>query len=182
MGADCRRRESIGGQPVVEYLGGDHFVIGETAIPYLRLRRISGVAETGMRDIDAGVDDGHFDAGAGIGGTAALCPRFGSADQVEIGIAGERIEQSLVACVRHQRRRGDLRKRCAIQLHRYCVQRDIEFAGDLGALDVGAQPLLVIVAQRGKLGAVRLDATVVEIDFLALGRFGLHRGRQRITA
>ncbi len=51
---------------VAEHLGGDDLVVGQAVIAKLSLRGVASVAETGMGDVDAGVDDGNLDARAGI--------------------------------------------------------------------------------------------------------------------
>ena len=134
-----------------------------------------------MRDIDAGVDDCDLDVGAGTRHAAALCPCRGCADQRDIGVGSVRVVQALVLRRLHHRRGRHLPQRRAVELHRDRIQRDVEFAGDLGPRHVGAQPGLVVIAQRRQLGAIGLGVGVAEIDLLALRRLGLDVGRERIA-
>ncbi len=177
---DCHRRETQLGCSVAEHLGRDYLVVRQAGGAELRLRRIAGIAEAGVGDVDAGVEDRDLDAIT----SAVVAPHRPSqrrADQRQIGVGRVRIVQALVLRVLDHRRRRHLRQRRAIQLHRHRVQRDVELAGDFRPGYVRAQPGFVIVAQRGQLRPVGLDGVIAEFDFLTLGRLGLDVGGERIA-
>ena len=173
--------ESLLRRAVAEHLGDDHLVVRQGVGADLVLRGVAGVAEAGMGDVDAGVDDGNLDTVAGAGHAAALGPRLGRADQCHVGVGRVRVVQRLVLRGLDHRCRRHLRQRRAVELHRHRVQRDVEFTGDFGTRHVRTQPGFVVVAQRRKLGPVGLGRGVAEIDLLARCRLGLDVGRERVA-
>jgi len=101
-------------------------------------------------------------------------------NQSQIRIGRDGAIEALVFRALDERRRGNLRKGCAVQLNRNGVERYVEFRGDLRLRHVGAKPGLVVVAQRGQLRAIGLHGVAVEIDLLAMRRPGGGRGREWI--
>ena len=166
---------------VVEHLGRDHLVVGELRLAELGLGRVARIGEAGVRDVDAGIDDGHLDPCSRRCRAPTDVPGRDGADESQIGIVGRRVVQALILRTLHHRRGGDGRQLLGAQSHRHGVERDIELAGYLHPGRVRPQPGFEVVSQRREIGAVRLHRGAVEVDLFALRRLRLRRCSQRVT-
>ena len=113
------RRVLLARRLVVEHLGRDYLVVRETVIAELVLRPVTCIAETRMRNIDAGIDDGDLDP---IAFAASRRPCLRRADQRRIDVDNGRVIQAFVLGMLDLRRCRHLRERRAVELHRDRVQ------------------------------------------------------------
>jgi len=151
---DRFRGIAVRGRLVVEHLGRDHLVVGEIAVAELVLGRVARILEAGVRHVDAGIDDGHFDPGSRRRRAAAASPGRDGVDEPEVGIIGRRVVEALVFGALHHRGGGDRLQLLAIQAQRHRVQRDVELAGHLRRGGLGPQPGFEVVSQGREIGAV----------------------------
>src|SRR3954451_17895973 len=80
-------------------LATDHLVVREPGVTELLGCREAGVAETRVRDVDAGIDDADLDASSGVLRTAGRIrgrPTLFGADDAEVGVGGSRCVRRLV--------------------------------------------------------------------------------------
>src|SRR4029450_6721895 len=95
---------------VVDNPASDDLVVREFRVAKLRLRRIAGVVEARMREVDTAVDDGDLDTCACPRRSATLRPGLRRADQRDVGICRRRVVKTLVLGAQRLRRRGDRRQ------------------------------------------------------------------------
>ena len=156
----CRRRACRGSRPrwrrsraswrlLSKTLATMTLLLVRSVSPSCGLRRVAGVVEARVGDVDAAVDDRDLHAGAGVRLATDRGPRLVGVDEREIGVVvGERAEDPLQLGVAHHRRRADRGERRAVELHADGVDRDVELAGDACLRRVGPEPAPEVVADR----------------------------------
>ncbi len=172
--------QSLPGGLVVEHFCGDDFVVGEALVTQPGLRRIPGVIEARVTNVDPGIDDGDPDFHPGIRRTAGHLPGFHRLDQAQVGIVGVLVVDGLVIGRLDQRRLANRFQAGAVKFHGDRVQRNFEFPRHFGLRRIGAQPGFEVIARGGQPSAIGSHRVTVEIDFLAWRRPGPGARAQRI--
>ncbi|GBD10333.1 hypothetical protein HRbin22_02601 [Candidatus Thermoflexus japonica] len=144
-----QRRGRAGRHPGSVNPTDDHLVVRVTAVGLgegptgvdLAHWRISGIAQEGVREIDARVDDRHLHPFPGMPDATQLLPEGRGADQAGGDVHGRPVE-SAGEHPGHAGGAGQGLGRVAVELHRHGVGHDLELPDHLSPRGVLTQPLL----------------------------------------